>query len=117
MNFKEKSFEYANDSIKLIMSLATGVLALTIAFLKDVIGDGIIHGKWLLGIGWFSLFLAIILGIWAILAITGSLNELAKSALPDRSIMDKNIQFPSILTISSFLIGILFIIIFALINL
>jgi len=117
MDFKEKSFDYANDSIKLIISLATGVLALTVTFLKDVVGQKTIHSKGLLISSWFLLLLTILFGIWTNLAITGTLNEMGRNIGSKKTIMNSNIRIPSGLTLLSFIGGIFLIIVFSLKNL
>lgn len=57
----EQANEFAVESLKLILTLASATLALMVTFLKDVIGGG--SGKsqcfWLLPLGWIFLLLSI----------------------------------------------------------
>jgi hypothetical protein len=59
----EKANEYAVDSLKQIMTLASAVLALTITFLKDVLGENRDQAIWVLlvPLGWLFLILSIVL--------------------------------------------------------
>lgn len=88
-DYKQKSFELANDAIKLVLTLATGVLAFTFTFLKDVIGDNLIVGKIALYIGWILLLLTIFFCLLTLLAIVGTMEDLdTNSAI---TVYEKNI--------------------------
>lgn len=116
-NAREKSFEYANESIKLIMSLATGLLAFTITFLKEIIGERESHATALLVIGWIFLLFSILFCLWTQFSITGTLNQIATTKDENKlSINSFNIRLPAISSIVSFFIGLIFLIIFALKN-
>jgi hypothetical protein len=68
MSSAEKANEYAIEALKQIMTLAGAVLALTITFLKDVLGDSREHAVWvwLVPAGWVSLIFSIVLAWVAI---------------------------------------------------
>lgn len=57
----EKANEYAVESLKQIITLASAILALTTTFLKDVLGDGRQQAtcKWLVPVGWILLLVSI----------------------------------------------------------
>ena len=116
-NAREKSFEYANEAIKLIMSLSTGVLAFTITFLKDIIGAKEINAKSILIFGWFILLGSILFCIWTQFSITGTLDKIASTNDKTQfNINNTNIRLPAILSIVSFILGLVFLIIFTLKN-
>ena len=73
---RKKAFESAQDSVKQLLTLATSVLALTIAFLKDVVGNTL-SAKLLLDSAWILYSLSILLGLIAFLAMVGSLETKA----------------------------------------
>src|SRR5437588_3712489 len=64
----EKANEYAIESLKQILTLASAVLALTITFLKDVLGDARDQavGIWIVPVGWVLLLFSIIISWVAI---------------------------------------------------
>lgn len=120
INAKEKSFEYANDAMKLILTLSTGVLAFSLTFLKDVIGSKAINDKYLLEYSWFVLLFATFMSIWSLFAIAGSLNAIENCATTaDQKkihIYNPNIAFPAGIAIISFIAGVLLYVNFALSN-
>lgn len=114
---KEKSFEYANSAIKLIIGLSTGVLTFTITFIKDIIGDNCVNAFWCLETAWFILVSSIFFGLWTMLAITGSIDRLEEDPNSNININSANVRIPSTLSIISFLLGIIFFVIFIVNNL
>ncbi|APS40629.1 hypothetical protein AO058_17875 [Salegentibacter sp. T436] len=117
---KEKSFEYAHNAIKLIISLSTGIIAFTITFLKDILKDeisAICTLKW----SWIILGTSILFGIITIFSIIGSLHSLSTTKDENKKkkidVYSLNIQLPAIITIFSFLVGVALFISFAFKNL
>lgn len=101
-----KSFDFAADLVKQLITLSTAVIAITITFSKDIVGaGGEANNVWLIS-AWLGFFLAIIFGVWALMALTGSLAAPSGSAdLPERSIGQANCQVPVGLQILSFLVA------------
>src|SRR5687768_8878476 len=66
------------DAAKQIITLSTGIIALTVTFLKDVFGLGSAAGPatlpWTLYAAWFFLGLAVLAGLWTLLGVSGSLD-------------------------------------------
>ena len=96
------AFEFASDLSKQLITLSTGILALTITFTKDTMG---VAGKpiRLLLFSWVSYLVSIFFGIWSLMALTGSLAPLAvidPNAVP---VIDFNVRLPSALQIISFI--------------
>lgn len=111
---KEKSFEFAHEAIKLIITLGTGFLALTVTFLNNYVGDRTVYAKSFLLAGWFFFFVTIISGIWTILAITGTLDLLSRTKNKEIiHINNWNIKLPATITVLFFLLGIISFIVFA----
>ena len=100
----KKAFDFAQDTTKQLISLATGIIAITITFTNDILKNLPSGTKVYLGLSWLIFFLSIIFGVWALLAMTGSL-EPKKGEKESISIRGSNVTLPSALQIISFLLG------------
>ncbi|PHN00858.1 hypothetical protein [Flavilitoribacter nigricans] len=118
-----KAFDFASESTRLLITLSTGFIALTITFSKEFIGDVTQVPIWPLALAWLLFFLSIMFGILTMLSLTGSLSEDATSKeAPGKkggklSIYSPNITYMSILQILFFLAAVLFTGIFGLLSL
>ncbi len=99
------AFTSAAETSKQILSLATGVITLEITFLKDVALKAPFCLRYLLGTSWILLLLSVVAGVWALLALTGTLGS--SSQLNPASISGTNIKVPAALQILLFLFGLL----------
>jgi hypothetical protein len=97
------AFAGASECSKQIITLSTGLLALEITFAKSLLTTVSGAGKWLLGSSWILFLLAVMTGVWTLLALTGSLS--AATSPTQRTIMDSNIRIPAIIQILLFLSG------------
>jgi amino acid transporter len=110
---KEKSFEYASDSSKLLITLATGIIAFTVTFAKEFEAKPSSRAQAiLLLVSWIVLLASAVLGVSTLLAITGELDppDERKDHVP--SIRDPKIKFPLRLQILTFLIGVILIVVY-----
>jgi hypothetical protein len=100
------AFASASDTSKQLITLATGLLALEITFAKDILTklDG--TTKCLINVSWVFLLFSVIMGVWTLLAITGSLSQ--TTAPTQNTIMEGNVRIPAGLQILTFLGGLLF---------
>lgn len=66
-------FTIAKDFHALLITLSTGVLTITLTFLKDI-SKGV-PGFWklFLGVGWLLLVVSIVFGLLSLMALTGTL--------------------------------------------
>jgi|GEM_PF-6599812 len=110
---QKKAFDGALDLVKLFITLATGTLALTATFLKDIVGvkDGhSVPCKPLLFITWGLMFLSVLSGLFAYGAIIGTLDGADVSdgdePKPRLSPFDFNIAFWAITQSLSLYLGI-----------
>jgi hypothetical protein len=106
---EKKAFDFAQEATKQLIALSTGVIALTITFLKDVVKKAprgsatYIHAAWLLYLA------SIVFGIVTLLALTGSLGSATKTQKKkgkdqhEASIYAVHIRVASALQIVSFL--------------
>ena len=68
-----KAFDFASDLAKQLITLSTGILALTITFTKEFVKDFEVVRPRLLLVTWVSYLLAILMGIATLMSLTGSL--------------------------------------------
>ncbi len=101
-----KSFEFAQDLTKQLITLSTGIMALEITFSKDLIHKITDCARYYALISWVAFLLSIVFGMITLMALTGNLTRLEKG-LP-ASIMRKNVTRPAKLQIGFFLLGLAF---------
>jgi len=99
----------ASDLSKQLISLSSGIIALTITFTKDSVHDSK-RARRLISIAWVGYFLSILCGIWELMAITGTLEPIDGHAEP--SIRGSNVVIPSMAQILTFAVSTLLIIAF-----
>ena len=100
----------ASDLSKQLITLSSGIVALTITFTKDVVHDSK-RARRLISIAWIGYFASILCGIWELMAITGSLEPVA-GLHPEASIRGSNVVIPSMAQILTFAVSTLLIIAF-----
>jgi hypothetical protein len=100
-DWKAKSFDYASDASKQLITLATGVVTLTVAFSGDVLAlsKGNLRG-WLTW-AWIAFLVSIVFGLAHLLALTG---QLARGSDPD--IYAAGPRATSLMQILTFLAGV-----------
>lgn len=64
-------FAYAKDSVSQVITLSSGVLALSLTFAHDWAGSVSRSDLQILKYSWFALLVAIVCGVWSMLVITG----------------------------------------------
>jgi len=120
MDAQDNAFKFASDFSKQLITLATGIIALTITFLKDVLGwtNGVtprpINGHELLNWAWYLFFLSILFGVWLLMALTGELEPSDQPHVP--SIRGTNVVVPAALQIITFLGGLALTVMFGSLN-
>jgi hypothetical protein len=106
----KKAFDFAAELTKQLITLATGMIALTITFSKDFLQRSAPAARpWALW-AWGMLLASVVFGIWTMMALTGSLGR-GSSGVP--SVYGANVKLPSALQIVTFLIGLLLTVVFA----
>lgn len=110
-DIKLKSFEFASDLTKQLITLSTILIGLSITFFESFSGSS--H-KWLLIVSWVLLFLTIPLGIMSLMALTGNMASITNDEdLKSNTIYKKNIRFLSGSQIVVFAFGVIFLIIYS----
>lgn len=111
----------AQETTKQVITLSTGVVALTITFLEKIVqpnGTAPRSFPWTLKAGWIFYFFAIVFAMWTLMAITGTLNALDRreAELPLNEDQARaaneltegwNIRVPSLLMFACFLVAML----------
>jgi hypothetical protein len=76
-----KAFDFASDLCKQLITLATGILAVTITFSKDLVGPASSTAKDVLSIAWGVYLLSIVAGIGTLMSLTGTLGKSAQPSI------------------------------------
>jgi hypothetical protein len=106
---RRKAFDFASDTSKQLITLATGIIAITITFAKDLLEIG--EATALLVWAWVVYLFSILSGVWTLMALTGEL-ERREEGKEEPSIRGGNVTLPATLQILSFCAGTLLIVIF-----
>jgi ketosteroid isomerase-like protein len=69
----KKAFDFAAETTKQLITLSTGIIALTITFTKDLLKSVSPFSKWLLIASWCIYLLSIMAGLATLMALTASL--------------------------------------------
>ena len=98
--------ETAFETTKQIITLSTGMIALTITFAEKFTPKaGDIVASLPLKVSWMAFGVTIAFGVWTLMAITGSVNAaMVKGDTPDAD--TPNIRIPAILMVVAFVVGI-----------
>lgn len=108
----QKAFDFAADLVKQLITLSTGIIALTVTFSKDIFADNCaFYTDWLIS-AWVAYLISIICGLWALMALTGTLDP-PKRQGAIKSIQGANCRLPTLLQIIAFFVGTALTIIYA----
>lgn len=97
------AFSYATEVVKHLLTLATGVVALTITFTKDLNAKPTSAQVWLMESSWALLLLSIIFGLATMMALTGTIAK--TTPLSASSIYGSNVRIPMGLQLLTFVLG------------
>jgi hypothetical protein len=101
MEIQQLFVESVRDLAKDLMTIASGIVGLSITFLKDVVNGFTAHRGWALKWCWFMYLVSIVFGFWTLMAVSGSL-ERALSSIPLRIELGFNVRTPAVLQILAF---------------
>jgi hypothetical protein len=104
MDPTQSFFNFASDLSKQLITVSTGIVGLSITFLKDVHKKAPGANDWALKWSWLSYLTSVIFGFWTLMALTGALTRMV-----DRSSsvveIDIRLQLPASLQIIAFIIA------------
>ena len=108
MNDRTKTaFEFARDTAKEFLTLATGIIALTITFSKDFVRTVPPSARMFAVLSWGAFLLSVFFGLLTLMALTGSLEK-----QKEFSIYDSNIRLPAGAQILTFFAGLVLAVVF-----
>jgi hypothetical protein len=105
-----KAVDAVSDLAKQLITLATGVIAITISFAKDIFG-GHAGGNGLLVASWVAYLVCITAGVWVLMAIAGTLdpvtspNPTAKATAQDGRVFGGNVRIPAAIQVLAFVVA------------
>src|SRR5689334_2899787 len=95
----KKSFDFAVDLDKTLITITTGLLGFTVTFVKDILkGAPADSSKSLLYAAWILWLFSLLFGIWFHMSLTGTLAS-SKIKTEELRLFNFNIQLPSILQV------------------
>ena len=99
---RKKAFDFAQETSKQLITLATAIIGLTVTFGKDFAGS--VHGgaRVLAISAWVLFLLSILFGLLTLMALTGSLEAKGHTA---PSIRGSNVTIPAATQILLFFLG------------
>lgn len=100
------AFEYASDLAKQLITLSTGVLAVSITFTKDILGGVPPRGVTALKVAWVLLLLSTLAGAWTLAALAGSLAPIDGGGV---AAIGWNVRYPAMAQELLFAAGVVFI--------
>lgn len=93
------SFNFASDTVKQVIGLSSGILALTVTFAKEQIAKNRPSALLPLKASWFFEIFSLIAGVWALMAITG---QVSSTSVTSPSVWALQVTIPAILQIVFF---------------
>jgi hypothetical protein len=101
---RKKAFDFAQETSKQLITLATAIIGLTITFAKDFVGS--VHGfpRLLAVLSWALLLASVAFGLLTLMALTGSLEPAAGGSTAP-SIRGSNVTAPAIAQVLLFFLG------------
>jgi len=106
MDVSLAGFESANDLAEQLITLATGILALSVTFAKEILNNSAPVITWPLKLAWVTYLLSICFGIWTMMALTGMIFKVTENPDAYRSVTyGANVGIPAFLQILMFILG------------
>jgi hypothetical protein len=109
----KKAFDFAQESTKQLITLAVGIIALSITFAKDFVRTVNPTARGWALLAWAALLVSVFFGLWTLLALTGSLEP--KDASTRVSTRGTNVVVPAALQVLTFFIGLVLIVVFGIV--
>jgi|ERR1051325_6470573 hypothetical protein len=104
MDLLEKSFEYAAETTKQVLTLSSGIIAVTVTFTHDITEPGSRATPLIAG-AWLCFAIALFLGVLSFMAMTGLISRAVRyKTQPD--LYARNLRIFASLQIAVFAIGI-----------
>jgi hypothetical protein len=108
-NWREKAFDFAQETTKQVIALAAGVLTITVTFHADLEKATVRPATWPLQWSWVCYAVSVVAGILTLMALAGTLER----SQGDPTIYGWNVRSTSLLQLGAFGAGIVLTAIFA----
>src|SRR5947209_15737823 len=106
-------FQSANELAKQLITLSTGILALSITFTKDILKNRDEVVTWPLKAACITYLLSVCFGIWTMMALTGMIFKVTGNPDAYKSVTyGASISIPAFLQILAFISGTILLIIY-----
>ena len=105
------AFDFARDTTKQLIALATGVIALGITFSRDFVENVDAGVRMWAVFSWAFFLISVFFGLLALLALTGTFEPSKEHPVP-ASIRGRHITIPSGLQVITFFLGLLLSVVF-----
>lgn len=103
---RKLAFEFAAETTKQLITLSTGILALSVTFSKDILQNVLGLGRWTLILAWTVYLVSIAFGLGTLMSLTGNLEpESPPAGDVDATIRSPGIKKMSIVQVSTFLLA------------
>ena len=99
-----KAFDFAQDVTKQVLTLATGIIALTITFFKNFANHAPHTAEILMGWSWVAYLASVVFGLFTLMALTGTLQPVRPGNIK-LSIQGVNIRLPALVQLACFFIA------------
>jgi hypothetical protein len=96
----QKSFEFANEATRQLLTLSAAILALTITLARDVTGDPNV-----LAAAWVAFLVSIAGGIWTLFALMFELDPGEHHGDSPPTLAARSVRTPSYVQIGAFVLG------------
>ena len=99
-----KALDYAQESVKQLLTLSTGVVALTLTFFKDFAGATSASARDAMFISWILFFASIVFGMLSLLSMTSNIwpKKAADRSKPPPDIWTTDLRTFAVLQVISF---------------
>jgi hypothetical protein len=113
MDVSLAGFQSANELAKQLITLSTGILALSITFTKDILKNRGQVVTWPLKSAWIAYLLSVCFGIWTMMALTGMIFKITEHPGAYKSVSyGTSISIPAFLQILAFVLGTILLIVY-----
>ncbi|MDQ3986134.1 MAG: hypothetical protein M3280_06505 [Actinomycetota bacterium] len=110
----EKAFDFAQDTTKQLITLSSAILALTITFVTELVGDVEGWPKYFVGASWILNIVSIVCGLLTLMALTAELEPKDPSTSPPMpSIRSSSVVSTAVFQVITFLAATTALVIFA----
>ncbi len=109
-----KAFDFAQDTTKQLITLSSAILALTITFVKELIGDVEGWPKYFVGASWILNIVSIVCGLLTLMAFTAELEPKDSSTpQPTPTIWSPSVVSTAVFQVITFLAAMTALVVFA----